>query len=418
MKYPETTFSGQRVTICNRYIKKFRDEHNAHVSGVAFRALRNDLNDIMHADYHTKRLIWLHRKWGQVLVGDSDLGFPGVPEEDRVEATERMGAAIAALQDFIVYQRDEYTVTLKRLIVERNAAIDECMADDFHGNPTVAQLRANSLPSVNPSTNMAYLARLKAVDLDMSDEDKEFVSEALADVRTAAYIDDWWDNKLNLEDVRLTASMPEPEDPPVNLMGYIEVDTVDDRLAVTADKVVFTGLERIDTAYVYKDYGVDFFGDVTHLCRAKITSRTDSGLVAFNVLANQISQIKGIETAAGNYLCGLWSFPAGTQRLQLREYDAGVNNDVSSNLSLNTDYYPDITTAGTAATLDIYDDADRTSVVDNLAITMTAGVSYRYHFAISSYADGNIFPESGEAGDFDLGLPSDVGGSFLLMGAG
>ena len=60
MIYPQTTFAGQKVTVCNRYIELFRQEANAHQSGVDARSLRAELDALIPKAYHEHRLVWLH----------------------------------------------------------------------------------------------------------------------------------------------------------------------------------------------------------------------------------------------------------------------------------------------------------------------------------------------------------------------
>ena len=89
MKYPNTTFAGQKVSICNRYIELFRDEHNAHPLGITVRSLRAELDALMPEAYHSHRIVWLATKWRDVVNGNEYLGFPGLPLDAQLEATAK-----------------------------------------------------------------------------------------------------------------------------------------------------------------------------------------------------------------------------------------------------------------------------------------------------------------------------------------
>ena len=161
--------------------------------------------------------IWLSTKWEDVVKGNPKYGFPGISESDIIETTNRMQEALSTLIRFQKYQRDEYRVTTKHLLYERNLAEIGCRSDVLHGTPTVANFIATGLPSKNPanvSTNLAYLQVLLANNPNISPKDYELINRTRAELKELAYNDSWWDSKLDMEQVRLTKAMPIPPDPP------------------------------------------------------------------------------------------------------------------------------------------------------------------------------------------------------------
>ena len=57
---------------------------------------------------------------------------------------------------------------------------------------------------------------------------------------------------------------------------------------------------------------------------------------------------------------------------------------------------------GTTFSDKIYDDADRTSLVDTLSLTIGVTVDFRYHYTSMSYDDGGTGVISGNAGNYDF----------------
>jgi hypothetical protein len=414
MQYPQTTFAGQKITICNRYIELFRDEHNSKADGVLFRNLRADLNAIMPVEYHTHRLIWLKQKWADVLNGNTDLDFPGIEETQREEATNRMNEALPVLKRFQKWQREEHDVTVKRLFHERHLAEVICQNDLFH-SPAIADFMLNGLPSQNPlnvSTNFAYIQRLQYLNPVLTEDQRQTIGAANAATRKAAQESDYWDNRLDMEAIRWRVGMPEPPDPLEDFTTWSpgETDPPTGVITVTPMTVSWVNFNRQVDRYHVDDKGVNAIdGDFEYLFRWKMTAMDNSAAVYSPMVANLLDDGKNIADVSGDFLANWLGKTPTAHVILLQELDGGsLYQDTSINLSLNTNYYAKFKrvestgTHGTGYTL-IFDDPDRTSSVDNLSITLhTSKKDYRYLYAVNSYNSGHNIPCSGEVGDFDL----------------
>ena len=174
---------------------------------------------------------------------------------------------------------------------------------------------------------------------------------------------------------------------------YTEVDP-NSRYTATSTKIDVAGLDRSEDAYVYKDYGVNFFaGDFTHKITAYIGSASQNGgflRMAWG-LANALNDVSGLRGAAENYLeCYITKNDASNRTINIAEYYGSNGVDTSINLSLDTPYYLTIVrdeAVGTYGTLYcyIYSDSARTTLVDTLTITLRAKVDFRYLYGANSF---------------------------------
>ena len=411
MVYQQITFSAQKVSICNRYIRLFQDEHNSHPDGTTARALRVELNHMIPSKYHGYRTIYLSVIWNKVL---SD-----IPEVDRPIADAKFKETLQQVRKFAKWQRNHFKPTIRRIMRERQAAREGARQDSEH-NPTLSDFtlvngkrrmnRPSKNPNVNEATNFAFAERFLHLHPEAAEEYREAAEEVIAEAKHQAYESSHWDSELDLDALRLHIDMPEPPDPLEDLTTYIEVDP-NGRLVVDSAKVVATALSRNEDAYVYKDFGIDHFdGDFSHLARFKPVTSSDTGAVIFPyLLANTVDDAFGIQSGGGSYLGCFFISAASITQLRLRESDSGTTyDDISAGLSLGTNYWPDYSrdeAVGTYGTFygDIYDDIDYTSLFDALSVTLhTNKKDYRYAYAINTFNTGAVAADSIESGDFDL----------------
>jgi hypothetical protein len=371
------THAGQKIAIINRAIKRFNDEHNSHALGADFRAARAMLNNLLSTQYLDKRVVWLKTFWDKVL--------PSIDEADREATTNAMNTAYNKYTLFAEYQRDEYRPTKIRLLRDRSVAEKECEEDSLH-NPTYADFKANGLPSknpnFNPSTNIAYLKRLEKLNVLVENE-REDISASLRDMRQLSQLDNYWDTRgLNLDDLRLTVSIPAPPDPLENYTTYTEVDP-DGEVTVATNTITVSGMGKNTDTYVYKDFGAGHFTDFSHLHQLKVTAWDAQGLATPYALADTVNDYLGL--IANNFIGILVGENlSATGAFRLEQSTSGSSTfDTALDLTLNVDYYFDTARSGTALTSDIYTDTDRTVVFDNLAITTGAG-ALQYYYPIAS----------------------------------
>ena len=169
---------------------------------------------------------------------------------------------------------------------------------------------------------------------------------------------------------------------------YTEVDP-NSRVTVTATRITWAAIERDEITYVYKDKGVAFFGgDFTHYLTINTTA-IGNGMVATHwAIANAIDTFEGIKGDGGSQLTLRVSGGASTIGVTIGEVDSGTGyGDDYILYTAGTVLYLKIVrdeSVGTYGTIYcyIYSDADRTTLVDTLSVTLhTSKKDYRYIYA-------------------------------------
>jgi len=163
-----------------------------------------------------------------------------------------------------------------------------------------------------------------------------------------------------------------------DLTTYTEVDEYS-VLTVTADKVTTVGVDNYGEEYVYKDFGVDYFDalyiNFEFLIEAASQDSCWCGLGLSNVIDDYTAwadtDLRPMlnRSSAGVYLIGLW-----------RGY-MEANDEYTS--SPDTLYYCTLLrSAGSdTATLKIYSDAGRTTLLDTLTVSGFGTAKWRYLYA-------------------------------------
>lgn len=398
MIYPNTTFAGQKVTICNRYVEHFRQEANNHPSGINARSLRLEFNALMPEAYHSHRLIWLHTKWKDVLNGNDDLGFPGVPLGAHLSATAKKNEVLTNLRTFYKYQREVHGPTVKRLLHERHKAEQECRQDTTH-NPNLSSFKRENgklrldVPSKNPrneSTNAAFAMRTLELNGGMDNEHRMAISEALADAKQQTRNNDFWDNKLDKELVRVNINLPEPPDPLEDFTTYTEFDPLS-KVAVTSSTITGVGISRDEDTRVFKDKTIGHFSaDFTHLVDITIDNDINFGAAIGWALTNDIDDIGGLVSANKSFL--YLSFLDGNA-VFLVESDGGtLHSDFTTLLTEGQKHYytldrdEGVGSFGQLLSL-IHTDVDRTVSLDTLSVLLHAKLDLRYVFGLNTNDD-------------------------------
>lgn len=198
-----------------------------------------------------------------------------------------------------------------------------------------------------------------------------------------------------------------------DLTVYTGVDP-NNRFVQTSARNTVTGLDRNETAHLYRDFTAGFFSsDFTHLYEAQINSIGQKGLLGIWGITNTPNDIKSIVDAGGDAFYVYFNRnPSNVYFLTLGEIDGGaVYEDSYSNFSLSTPYYLKVVrdeSIGTYGTLYcyIYSDSGRTILVDTLAIMLhSSKKDFRYLHAAQSYNDGQTpFTITGWSQNYDLGL--------------
>lgn len=404
------TFHGQKITVCNRLIELFRQEHNSRPDNILAESLRLELDAIMPVEYHRKRLIWLSAKWQEVLTGNHVLGFPGVPEAQRVEATNRMNELLVVLKRVYKFQREKDDITTRRLFKERHAAEIASRADTHHGNPKIADFLNNGLPSGNVSTNLAYIERLKECNSDLTEEQSEEINTARTDMKTASKADSYWDNRLDLDAFRLEFGMPEPPDPPEIYTEFSDILNPSSVYTISANNIDVNALPRNIDAWVADDKGVDHFnGDFEHLVDINVSSSIHNALFSPWTLANALNDINGLISDAGEDFLTVFVIGISGTSIAIRLGETIGTSFLTDSYSgaFNTDYFQRIKrdeTVGSFGLLNdfIYSNVDMSSLLDTLALTLRAKLDLRHVFGMNSANNATTPSITGSASNLDL----------------
>lgn len=205
-----------------------------------------------------------------------------------------------------------------------------------------------------------------------------------------------------------------------NLMAYedftdpawIELDD-NNRFTITADKIDVSGLTMNEDAWVVKDKGVDHFdGDFEHLVEVYEASASDNNCqVGVCVLSNAIDDVQTLK--AGDALLAInFSQFQSLPIIYIWEVDGGnLYQDFKTYLSFDTPYYlklkrdEDVGDYGTYYCY-IYDDAERTSLVDTLTLAVhTSKKDFRYIFGANSVNASTGYTFTGYIQNLDLQEP-------------
>ena len=194
-----------------------------------------------------------------------------------------------------------------------------------------------------------------------------------------------------------------------NFLKFTEVDP-NSHLTVAENVITFADLVRNEDAWVYYDFGADYFdGDFEYQVEFNISAINSSASVAVWMLANLIDSPKDIEDASGDFFC-VFLYRAGEgRRIYLRECDGGTAySEIYSDFPLATDYYLTIKrdeNIGTYGTIYcyIYSDADRTILVDTLSIALhTSKKDFRYLYGLNSNNWGTPYTISGTVSNLNI----------------
>ncbi|MBN1830299.1 MAG: hypothetical protein JW884_14295, partial [Deltaproteobacteria bacterium] len=182
---------------------------------------------------------------------------------------------------------------------------------------------------------------------------------------------------------------------------YTEVDP-DSHISVdSASKITLAGLARDEEAYVYKDHGTAHFdGDFEHLIDYAFTSGTsDNAMLYIAVLSNIVATVPDIHSAAGDFVgirCfydvdmprPLWSIYEGHSGGLYYDYYGQSGYSLGSTIYFTLERDESVGTYGTMYCY-IYSDADRTSLLDTLSLSLHVKADFKYAFPLNNSDNGN-----------------------------
>jgi len=181
----------------------------------------------------------------------------------------------------------------------------------------------------------------------------------------------------------------------VNLLLFTEVDP-NSHITVSGSSVTASSINYNEDAYVYRDYGVDFFNGFTLLFDIKLTSADSSSGISCG-FSNQLDDFSGW---SGDYI--RVSILRG---VSIYLYSKSGTSDGCSGLSLNVTYYCKLVRVANSATLTlyIYSDSSRVTLIDTLARNMASSSSkFRYFYPIVSYDLDDAKASSGNISNFQF----------------
>ena len=198
-----------------------------------------------------------------------------------------------------------------------------------------------------------------------------------------------------------------------DLTLYTEVDP-NNRLTVTTDEVVWAGLTRNESTYLYKDFGVDYFSGDFNILFAFDTDAGDNGGIVYAIgMANSIDDWTGIKTASGDAIAvEVIGHSSAAQITHLVvELDGGTEYPSSQHPANFTNYVYGILrrdeSVGTYGTiyLDIYTDSARTNLVTTRSVALhSSKKDFRYLFLAWSRNDGDPDEGNGKIKDIFVNL--------------
>jgi len=185
--------------------------------------------------------------------------------------------------------------------------------------------------------------------------------------------------------------------------GIPQADPNND-LTITSSRVTFDTEARNIDAYFYRDMGAAHFDEnFEHLLTVQVNGGS-YGEVAFWMLSNTINDFKSILDGGEEALVCVGFNNSYIYLMELRntgQFQDGYNYGQSTPAYITIERDESVGTYGTVY-IYIYDDSDRTNLVDTLTVTLHEKVNFRYLFSNCSYNSGTTQVLSGFCENLDL----------------
>lgn len=160
-----------------------------------------------------------------------------------------------------------------------------------------------------------------------------------------------------------------------DLTTYTEVDP-NSHITVATGKVTGAGINRNESAYLYKDFGAGYFNALNINFEFKCTELSTNDIGGLVCTANDVGDKS--QWTGDNIWCSIYYASGGSRKIYL-----GADYYV---LTVNTLYYCTLSRSAGSDTvsLKIYSDSARTTLLDTLTTTISASATFRYLYAMSS----------------------------------
>jgi len=189
-----------------------------------------------------------------------------------------------------------------------------------------------------------------------------------------------------------------------NLATYTEVDAGND-LTVTTTKVDFDTMAANVVDYLYDSKGAahwsgDFSIDFEHLHSAASGGFSSNFGVS---VADSIGDLWTVGTCLSTYVEVTTYLPYVADIDGTGTWDAWT---AGSGLTVDTLYYSTFSRTGNTLDWDIYSDSDRTTLVQNITLTIVnTSQTFEYMYAVSSIDVGEVDTITGYVQNIDLKEP-------------
>lgn len=186
-----------------------------------------------------------------------------------------------------------------------------------------------------------------------------------------------------------------------NYTTYTEVDSGGD-ITVNAADIAVSTMQRVANSSVYKDKGVNHFGNFEHLLD-EANFGVNPGLFAvggiWHISNTASATLQDLIDADDGYMVYFVN-NSGTFQIEFTRKD-GTDDSDTFNSQVAFDYWITIERTAATMTCKIYTDASRTTLTDTLSITRAA-TSYRYIGTIASRDAAGTVDLSYTIGQLDL----------------
>jgi hypothetical protein len=177
------------------------------------------------------------------------------------------------------------------------------------------------------------------------------------------------------------------------------------KLAAYNTTIVWNRLHQSDDFYAYKDYGAAYFNnfDIEWNTEMFLTQKSTPHVVLI-ALGNDIGTWETFLSQDVGLIVDLWRPSNGITSFRVRDFNGDVQ-DISTTVVGDVNrwgpLYFRLERTGFEITCKIYDDSDRTSLIETLTI-MGSSTQYRYMYVVNSRDTGAVVPCSGQSRDFEI----------------
>jgi len=181
-------------------------------------------------------------------------------------------------------------------------------------------------------------------------------------------------------------------------------------LSQTATRATYTDLPDNAEAYLYKDYGANYFsGDFAHAFDLRVSASSSPSDYFIYMLSLQGNGLSTGNDADINLF--VEKVDATTYFIGLGDY-AGSTGNQTGNLDMGTTYYLVLKRESTTYTLEVYQDSNRQSLLESISIDPGVATAFQYLYTTGTFDMGGAGDtQSGYIENLDLNYTGGVSGN-------